>query len=114
VGAFQAEANIAYFEIALPLAQPGSPPSLRLYSRPYCKGAVVHAGPDHGTSCMSASKSNGSTIKKPVRWMLRAPIKRRNTSAACAALKSAATITLRALISSGTRKRVHGVKITAV
>jgi hypothetical protein len=40
VGAFQAEANIAYFEIALPLAQPGSPPSLRLYSRPYCKGAV--------------------------------------------------------------------------
>jgi hypothetical protein len=37
----------------------------------------------------------------------------RNISAACAAPKSASTITLQALISSGTRKNRHGGKITA-
>jgi hypothetical protein len=62
---------------------------------------------------MSVSKSNGSTIKKHTRLMARARIGRKSTSAVSAALKLASTITLRARISSATRKRVHGEKITA-
>jgi hypothetical protein len=62
---------------------------------------------------MSVSKSNGSTTKKRIHSTARARIGRKSTSAACAALKSASTITLRALISSDTRKSRHGVKITA-
>jgi hypothetical protein len=63
---------------------------------------------------MGASKSNGSIVKKPARLMVRARIGRKSTSAGYAALKSASTITLLGLISSDTRKRVHGVKTTAV
>ena len=52
--------------------------------------------PDHGTTCMNVSKSSGSTIKRPIRWMAPARTGRRNTSAVFAVLKSASTITLRA------------------
>jgi hypothetical protein len=62
---------------------------------------------------MSVSKSNGSTIKKPIRSMVRARIGRKSTSAVCAALKSASTITLRGHISSAMRKSRRGAKITA-
>jgi hypothetical protein len=67
-----------------------------------------------GTTCMKVSKSNGSTTKKPTRLMVRARIGRKSTSAGYAALKSASTLTLLALISSDTRRGRHGVKITAV
>jgi hypothetical protein len=46
--------------------------------------------------------------------MVRARIGRKSTSAGYAALKSASTITLLALISADTRSSRHGVKITAV
>ncbi len=62
---------------------------------------------------MSVSKSNESTTKKRTRSTARARIGRKSTSAVCAVLKSASTITLRALISSATHKKVHGEKITA-
>ena len=62
---------------------------------------------------MSVSKSNGPIIKKPIRLMARARIGRKSTSAGYAALKSASTITLLALISSDTPRSRHGVRITA-
>jgi hypothetical protein len=67
----------------------------------------------HGTTFMSVSRSNGSTIKKPIRWMVPARTKPRSISAAYAALKSASTITLRARTSSGTRRSPLGGRITA-
>jgi hypothetical protein len=60
---------------------------------------------------MSVSKSNGSIIKQRTRLTARARIGRKSTSAAAAALKSASTITLRALISSAPRKSSRGEKI---
>jgi hypothetical protein len=62
---------------------------------------------------MSVSKSNGPTTKKPVLWMVPARI-RRGSSAVSVVLKSASTLTLRAHTSAAPRKRIQGVKITAV
>jgi hypothetical protein len=62
---------------------------------------------------MSVSKSNGPTTKKPVLWMVPARIGR-GSSAVSVVLKSASTLTLRAHTVSVTRKRLQGVKITAV
>ena len=62
---------------------------------------------------MSVSKSNVSITKKRIRRTARALIKRRNTSAAYAALKSASTLTLRALTASATRKIPRGARIIA-
>jgi hypothetical protein len=70
-------------------------------------------GPDHGKDRMSVSKSNGPTTKKPVLWMVPARMGRKGSSAVCGVLKSASTLTLRAH-TSAPRKRVQGVKITAV
>ena len=56
---------------------------------------------DHGTTWMSVSKSDGSSIKTRIRLTARARIGRKSSSAACAALKSASTIRLLALVSSG-------------
>jgi hypothetical protein len=50
---------------------------------------------------MSVSKSNASNVKTRIRLTARARIGRKSTSAACAALKSASTIRLLALVSSG-------------
>jgi hypothetical protein len=66
---------------------------------------TVPRRPDHGTTFMSVSKSNVSTIKKHTRLMARAQIGRKSTAAVSAALKLASTITLRELISSATRKK---------
>jgi hypothetical protein len=78
-------------------------------------GTVVRADEtDQGTICMSDLKSSGSTTRKLPRWMGPALIKRRNTSAAYAALKSASTLTLRAHTSSDMRRRVNGIKPTGV
>src|SRR2546429_7467029 len=63
---------------------------------------------DHGTTCMSGSKSKESTIKKRNRLTARPRIGRKGTSAGYAALKSASTITLLALISSAMRRSRHG------
>ena len=65
-----------------------------------------------GTTYMSASRSSGSSTRKPIRWMAPALIKPRSTSAACAALKSASTIILRAHISSGGPRRLRVVSTT--
>jgi hypothetical protein len=62
---------------------------------------------------MSGSKSKESTIKKRTRLTARPRIGRKSTSAGYAALKSASTITLLALISSAMRRSRHGGKITA-
>jgi hypothetical protein len=61
---------------------------------------------------MSISKLDGSTTKKRIYATAPARIGRKSTSAVCAVLKSASTITLRAHTASGMRKRVHGAKIT--
>ena len=68
--------------------------------------------PVHGTTFMSVLKSKESISKKPIRSTEPAPIGLKSTSAASAALKSASTIILRAGISSATRKKVRGGKIT--
>jgi hypothetical protein len=63
---------------------------------------------------MNDLKSGAPINKKRTRWTARSLIKRRNTSAAYAALKSAATITLRALTSSDTRESPRDVRTPAV
>ena len=54
-----------------------------------------------------------STTKKPTALTAPAPIGRKSISAACAAPKSASTITLLARICSAMRRKSHGGKITA-
>jgi hypothetical protein len=78
------------------------------------KGTVVHAtGAGLWDNLHEHFEVKRSTIEKRTRSMARARIGRKSTSAASAALKSASTITLRALIFSATRKNRHGGKITA-
>lgn len=57
--------------------------------------------------------TSSARAKKRTRSTAHARIGRKSTSAACAALKSASTITLLAVVSSGTRRKVHGGNITS-
>jgi hypothetical protein len=82
--------------------QPCSTPKaklLPLFARALPRGLLfTPMRQHHGTTYMSVSKSNGSTINKRTRLTARARIGRKSTSAGYAALKSASTITLRAYL----------------
>ena len=61
----------------------------------------------------NATRSAGSTTKKRTASTALAPIGPKNFSRACAVPRSATITISRALICSGTRKRLHGAKIIA-